>query len=600
MKHSKLRDVIAFYVIALLVLGSVGSFGSSTKENKTFLITNIKVKNSAVSINVQEQFNNEKLQTYGEISYGPYKNVVVTNTSVNESYPSMVMEGYTGLIAYEYEAESETRIYLRSSIDYGQHWLGAKQVIALINKTPIEINSPSLSIIPFSNNAYGMFMSPVNNSSVFGYMKIIDIANIDKIYTYPFEWTGFKDQSNPDITYDFWDFDSPKILSYKNTTTPWVIVLTGSTNYTSEDGSGPCTDSLMFSFNDLQFPDEWVTLVWYPEIQYCSHLSISRLYDDSIIYGICEIKNGSNQDLLFFKGYPKRWYNESLPLINQTLTSSSSLTHPHINVTKNQICIVADSDTDGIVLYSSSDNGNSWELKKVTADILPTSANPNYPMIYANDEGLLCTFVESNNIYLTSSINNGFNWSEPLQLNSVNNSVVEEYRFADLTDENHILWTDNRSGNNDIYSVLLDVPQVDLTVVPESITLESENIPFFKSKNWITFTIENNGNISVEKVSVEVVYTCANESPQSTGYEAIISYLPPGSSESFRRPLFRVTLGEFINALLNYPGIESITVTVDPDKKYTDIYPQDNSQTIPVTYKEIFPRFAFLENLLTR
>jgi len=599
MKYSKLRTIIAFSVIALLVLGSVGSFGNSTKENESFLKKSIKVKNSAVCINVQEESNSEKLQASGEISYGPYKNYVVTNASVNESYPSMVMEGYTGLVAYEYEAESETRIYLRSSIDYGQNWLRANQVIALINKIPVEINSPSLSIIPFSNNAYGMYTSPINNTSVFGYMEIIDIANIDKIYTNTIEWTGFADPGgDPDITYAFWDFDSPKIVSYKNTTTPWVIILTGSTNYTGEDGTGPSTDTLMFCFNHLQFPDKYITLTWYPEIEYCSHLSISRLYEDSIIYGVCEIKNGSNQDILFFKGNPYLWNNTNLSLINQTLTSSNSLTHPHINVTKNQIYIVADSDSDGIVIYNSSDTGDSWGLKKVTEDILPPGANPNYPMIYANDEGLLCTFVESNNIYLTSSIDNGFNWSEPLQLNGVNNSVVEEYRFADLTDENHILWTDNRSGNNDIYSVLLDVPQVDLTVVPDSITLESENIPFFKSKNWITFTIENNGNISVEKVSVKVEYTC-NESTQPTGYQAIISYLPPGGSESFRRPLFRVTLGEFINALLNYPGIDSITVTVDPDKKYTDIFPQDNSHTLPVTYKEIFPRFAFLENLLT-
>ena len=599
MKYSKLRTIIAFSVIALLVLGSVGSFGNSTKENESFLKKSIKVKNSAVCINVQEESNSEKLQASGEISYGPYKNYVVTNASVNESYPSMVMEGYTGLVAYEYEAESETRIYLRSSIDYGQNWLRANQVIALINKIPVEINSPSLSIIPFSNNAYGMYTSPINNTSVFGYMEIIDIANIDKIYTNTIEWTGFADPGgDPDITYAFWDFDSPKIVSYKNTTTPWVIILTGSTNYTGEDGTGPSTDTLMFCFNHLQFPDKYITLTWYPEIEYCSHLSISRLYEDSIIYGVCEIKNGSNQDILFFKGNPYLWNNTNLSLINQTLTSSNSLTHPHINVTKNQIYIVADSDSDGIVIYNSSDTGDSWGLKKVTEDILPPGANPNYPMIYANDEGLLCTFVESNNIYLTSSIDNGLNWSEPLQLNGVNNSVVEEYRFADLTDENHILWTDNRSGNNDIYSVLLDVPQVDLTVVPDSITLESENIPFFKSKNWITFTIENNGNISVEKVSVKVEYTC-NESTQPTGYQAIISYLPPGGSESFRRPLFRVTLGEFINALLNYPGIDSITVTVDPDKKYTDIFPQDNSHTLPVTYKEIFPRFAFLENLLT-
>lgn len=599
MKYSKLRNVIAFSVITLLFLGSVGSFGISNKENETYSKTNLKVKNPIICVNVLDESNNEKLKTSGYIGYNPYDNVVVTSAAENESYPSMVFEGYTGVVAYEYEAESETRIYLRNSLDYGQNWLEPKQVKAKIGDTPIEINSPSLSIIPFSNNAYGMYTSPFKNSAVFGFVEIIDIENLNSINTYSFEWTGFQDPVDPDITYAFWDFDSPKIVSYKNTTTPWVIALIGSTNYTDEDGSGPCTDSIMLSFNDLQYPDEFVTLTWYPEIQYCSHLSISRIYGDLNISGVCEINNGSKQDLLFFRGNPKRFYNDSLPLKNITLTSPSSLTHPHINASKNQIHIVADSDSDGIVLYTSSDEGDSWKLNKVTKDILPPGANPDYPMIYENDEGLLCTFIESNNIFLTRSKNNGLNWSEPVQLNNINNSVIEEYRFTDLTDENHILWTDNRSGNNDIYSVLLDIPKVDLRVVPKSITLESENIPFFKSKNWITFTIENNGNISVEKVPVEIKYTCYNASPKETGYQAILYFLPEGGAESFRRPLFRVTLSEFINALLNYAGIESITVTVDPDNKYIDYFPEDNSHTIPVTYKEIFPRFAFLENFLT-
>ena len=68
-----------------------------------------------------------------------------------------------------------------------------------------------------------------------------------------------------------------------------------------------------------------------------------------------------------------------------------------------EIYIVADSESDGIVLYNSSDSGNSWVIKDVTADIIPPSANPNYPMIYANDEILVCTFTESGNIFLTNS-----------------------------------------------------------------------------------------------------------------------------------------------------------------------------------------------------
>ncbi len=601
MKKSKLRVIIVFSVITFLILGSVGSFGSSNNENKTYLKTKTMVRNSAVCFNTfnsEDELNTKKLNTLGDIGYNSYDNVVVTNSAGNESYPSMIREGYNSLVAYEYEDDTETSIYLRYSRDYGQTWSGESRIIAKLDGNPIEINSPSLSIVPLSNRAYGMYKSPLKDSAVFGYCDIGNIVDPTSVITYTFDWTGFPDpEGAPGITYAFWDFETPQIITYKNTTTPWVIALTGSTNYTYE-GVGACTDSPMFCFPDLLQPDKYVTLTWYSEIEYCSNITLSRNYGDSIIYGICEINNGSNQDLLFFKGNPKSWYDGD-DLNNQTLTSSSSLTHPHINVTKNNIFIVADSDSDGIILYNSSDSGKSWYLKDVTADIIPPSANPNYPMIYSNDVSFLCTYIESDNIYLTRSTNDGLNWSDPIQLNSINDSAVEEYRFSDLIDEHHILWTDNREGNHDIYSILLDIPEVDLSVIPESVTLDTENknVPFLLTKNWIAFTIKNNGNISVEKVPVNITYTCINSTPQKTEYKVTIYYLPPGGEESFRRPLFRLTLGEFINALLDYAGIQEITVTVDPDNKYSDRYPLDNSYSISVTYKDIFPRLGFLENL---
>jgi len=353
----------------------------------------------------------------------------------------------------------------------------------------------------------------------------------------------------------------------------------------------------MFCFSHLDWPDQYVTLTWYSELEHCSNISISNSYGDPIIYGICEIKNGSKQDLLFFKGNPKKWFYGD-DLFNQTFTSSGSLTHPNIKVQNDNIYIVADSDSDGIIIYNSSDSGESWDIKKVTENIIPSSANPNYPMIYSNNENLLCTFIESDNIFLTKSTNNGLNWSDPIQLNSINGSVVEEYRFADLVDNHQILWTDNRDGNHDIYSVILDIPEVDLTVIPESVNLLTEysNMPLLRTKNWITFTIKNNGNISVEKVNVNIIYKCKNETEQPTGYKATIYYLPRGGEESFKRPLFRITLNEFLNALLNYAGLETITIKIEP--KYEDANPDDNSHTISVTFKDIFPRLGFLEPIL--
>jgi hypothetical protein len=596
MKKSNLKTIITISIIAFLIMGSVGSLGFNNNQDIKKVQTRTMVRNSAFCINSLDT-ESSKITTIEKSGYNSYDNYIVTNNIGNESYPSMIRQGYNCLAAYEYDEGDDTSVYLRYSRTYGQTWSGPIRLNAELDDTLIEINSPHLSIIPLSDRAYGVYTSPIKNSAVFGYVEIPNILDLNVANTYTIPWTGFPDPDGEQgVTYAFWDFKTPEIISYKNTTTPWIIALIGSTNY-SQQGVGPCKNSPMFCFPDLQNPDEWVALTWYSDIENCRNIDLSRNYGDSLIYGICEIKNGSNQDLLFFKGNPVLWNDTNQEFINQTITSSSSLTHPNINVTEDNIYIVADSNSDGIIMYNSSDTGDSWEIKKITENILLPNANPSFPMIYIDDDELICTFFESENLYLTTSENDGLNWSNPIQLNSINNSAVEKYQFSDLIDAHHILWTDNRDGNNDIYTVLLDVPEVDLSVVPDSVKLEYEysDIPIIRTKNWISFAVNNSGNISVEKVNVNVFINCYNQTPQSTGYKATIYYLPSGGIESFKRPLFRITLGELLNALIEYAGIESITVTIEP--KYDDIFPEDNSYSIPVTYKDIFPRLGFLESI---
>jgi hypothetical protein len=601
MKYLKPRSIIVISVVALLVLGSVGSLGISNVKEKTDKPNRTIVRNSAIgftSINPVMESDSIKLNTLGMVGNDSFDNVIVTNTDGNESYPSMVMNGYAGCVIYEYNEGGETEVHLRNSNDYGQNWSEETRVIAKLNQNPIEIDSPSLCIKPLSNNAYGMYKSPLKDSAVFGYLEIFDITKLNNVRTYTFDWTGFPDpEGDPDIKYSFWDFDTPKIISYKNNTTPWVIALIGSTNYTYE-GVGPCTNSPMFCFQDLINPEQFVTLTWYSEYEYCKNIQIANSYGDPNVYGVCEIENGSKQDLLFFKGTPKSWYyGGDLKVFN--ISTESSLTHPYIEVIGENIYIVADSESDGIIIFYSSDGGETWNIQDVTDDILPPLANPNYPMIYASDENIYCTFIESNNIFITSTTNGIFNWSEPNRLNDYNDSVVETYRFSSIYDDKHILWTDDRNGNYDIYSILLEIPGVDLTVVPGSVFIESEykNIPLLNMKNWVTFTIKNNGNIFVEKVLINISYKCQNESSQQTDYKATLFYLRPGEEETFNRPLFRLTINEYFNALIDLAGIQNITVTID--SKYDDVNPDDNSLSIPVSYKDIFPRMGFLEPLFS-
>ena len=276
--------------------------------------------------------------------------------------------------------------------------------------------------------------------------------------------------------YSFYGFSDTNMIRYHNTTTPWVLGLIGSTNYTDPvSGEGPCTDTPMFTYRDLENPETDVSLAWFPDIEYCDNLSMVNQYGLDMIYGVSEINNGSNQDLLFFRGNPSLWTPDDANLINNTITSNENLLHPKIGVKGDNIFIVAETDTQGIVLYRSSDKGDHWSSPiYLTQAILPPSSNPQYPDIFINQTHLVSTFIESGNLSVSISSDSGNSWATPIKLNTQNNSVVPGYSYTNFGISDQIVWTDNRNGNDDIYYYVGYIPSADLKVI--NFTL-SKDIP---------------------------------------------------------------------------------------------------------------------------
>ena len=576
MNQNKSKKITLIFTIVILLLSSTFvSMGTSTEvvgnaSQKTREMLRVKTITSTFpSLNTEDDITPPS----GDRSPSRSGDIIVADASGNESYPSMVVHGYNTLIAYGHETHG---IYLRNTNQYGENWSAPVKL-----STTLPVYSPSLCIRPSKKQAFGVFISSDDNFGINGVFEISDITDpIGEIVPKAWEWSD----------HGFYNFSNPEIVYHYKTDVPWITCSIGSTTY--EDG--PCNESLMFTYQDEDNPNSaWIS--WDDSYEYCSNVSITTSDDFKKVYGVCEINNGANQDLLFFSATHKSDSGDpeiELSVDNITFTGVESLTHPQIFIYNNKIYIVAVSNIEGIVLYTSPTGLINFD--KEVIDIIPMSSN--YPLLYVDDSQIFCTYVYNENIYLTSSSNGGVAWEDPVQVNSQDNSVVEEYRFADIPNENLIVWTDNRGEDHDLYLCKLGQPEMNLLVVPDSVEIVSEGFTFIATKNRINFTVMNLGEAPVEKVKVGITYFSKGALRQ-TEHQGTIAYLEGGDEETLHRPLFRFSAREFFSALYNFAGIEYINVTVDPEGKYNEADTSDNTVSIPVDYETIFPVLKDLEQI---
>ena len=478
---------LAFSMVALLILSSAGSFGISANvvnENNSNQITQLNKKCATVRIksvltsrvtSTVSKINSE-IHTLDSPNNNDSENILVAGEEGNESYPSMVLSGSNAVVAYEYEDNSDPYIYLRKSNNFGQNWSVPTYLKVMFNGSEISLNSPAICIRPNSKHAYGIFFSSIKNSGIHGIFDIPDITNINIDNIERSIW----DLSDLNGKGSIWNMSYPDIVFHDKQDVPWITGYIATTNYTNETGIGAANNTIMFSFPDEDNPDSiWIS--WDHEIEHCSNLSLNMDDTSEKLFGICEIKNESNQDLLFLSGFHDYEYNEQgekeyfINLTYQIFDGPENLKHPQIFAKDDQIYIVAETDADGkneIIVFNSSDEGETWDENIITDDNQPPEAD----FTYSKERLSVSFFDESFDIdgNITSwywEFGDGFNSSEKNPKHDYNTAGNYTVTLT-VTDNNGLDDSTSKTIN-----VLATTPIADFTYTPIN-PPTNENISF--------------------------------------------------------------------------------------------------------------------------
>lgn len=592
MKYDQIKNTIIILFLALILL--ITSFTStinslkindSIKDDKCNFL---KVTKKIMNLNPTELTSNNEKTGILELS----DDIVVANETYNEYKPSMILSGTNVLVGYECENENEKFISIKKSFDYGQNWSNA----IIYSGYEYNFTNPSFTkLLSGQDYGFGSFITPENSSYIFE-LIISSFSNTGLWNVNIWDYSNITD-NNGNFLGAFFDLSAPNSIYFKDPDVPWIIGSVGDSEFIEgyEDFNGE--DMPIFFYQDPTNPDESRIIVFFPEVTGCSNISISPGEDssgNSMVYGVCEVENSTNKNLLFFHGNPDIWGVEDF-LRKQYINNSEDFKHPKILADKNDIYISVETTTRGIVLYHSSNYGNTWNLYDITSDFLSVE-NPMYPILRQNSNKLFCGFLNSGNLSISSTYKSNINWDDPIQINDLDGSVEPGYNYYDIYDDTRVIWSDNRGGNLDIYYHLSYIPSTDLALIDFELVKENE-IRLIPTKHYINIKVENLGDAPAHDIYINVSYKLSR-SDEVYYIDRIlyIDYLGAYQNTTIKRPLFRIRENEVFQALKDFAGMESMTVHVDSERKIGDTDRSNNIITKDdISFRSIFPILDLIE-----
>jgi len=461
----------------------------------------LKTEEIPIKLDIKTQTKNIKTLTVGI-------DAQITENTEDDQNPAVFLSADSIFMGCEVEIDSEFDPGFFSSDIGGTTWTEAGGFIFEGSPTQLRID------LAEGNSAHGTILSDQwYEVGVAYHIELLDIND-------PGSWLGYTTDWG---SQEFGPFTSCDVASYEGELKPtedfWGIL-----SITGDSGWGYYNDWL------IQWTDgesSWITRIG------------STTYD--YFNTSCDIDQ-SNGDIIIAAEYVSNidTSNTGIRVQVGTLTDGDNwqtgirlikqykkCSHPYVEAKNGRVYVIAEIETDDgskdIVCYTSNDHftSGSWEKHMITET---PGINEAYPSVVVYGEGATCAFIQNGDLYTTSTVDAGATWSTPEKVNDETGTVVEQYGSADITNSGHILWTDNRNGNNDIYYDNVGIPSVPIV-----------NIGEISGGIGISADIENSGTAAANNVqwSIDLEGGLVLVGKHAEG---TISTLAAGASETVKIP----------------------------------------------------------------